>query len=84
LVINFAFIGVRTSGTIYVPDTLTPFAQQNASLFDWTNHTYNHLDLTNADYATTVSQISQNNAVSVQLGLRPYSTANLVTPSLSG
>jgi hypothetical protein len=83
LVVNFAFIGVHTVPGV-VQDTLTPFAAQNAQHFNWTNHTYDHLNLDAVDYATAWSEISQNNAIGAQQGLVPYSTANLVTPSLSG
>jgi hypothetical protein len=80
-VLSFSFIG---SGTNRVPDTLTPVAQQNAQYFDWVNHTYRHLNMDSMDYATASSEISRNNTVSSQLGLKPYSITDLVTPALTG
>jgi hypothetical protein len=80
--VSFAFIGSGTTG--YPSDTLVPAAQQNTRHFNWINHTYRHLDLDSVDYATASSEISRNTSVSSQLGLRPYTTANLVTPALTG
>jgi hypothetical protein len=80
--VSFAFIGSGTTG--YPSDTLVPAAQQNARHFNWIDHTYHHLDLDSVDYATASSEITRNTSVSAQLGLRPYTTANLVTPALTG
>jgi hypothetical protein len=80
-VLSFAFIG---AGTQQVPDALTTVAQQNARYFNWVNHTYRHLNMDSMDYATASSEISRNDTVSSQLGLKPFSASDLVTPALTG
>jgi hypothetical protein len=51
--------------------------------FRWINHTYDHAELDHTDYATTVSQITQNLQVGAQLGL-PTPANVLKQPSYSG
>ena len=83
LVLSFALIGIGATGG-YSPDTLTPFAQANASAFRWINHTYTHPVMDGMDYATASSQVTTNNALAARMGFAPYATANLVTPALTG
>ncbi len=84
LTLSLAFNGVGTTG-IYSPDTLTPLAGNVQGQFYWLNHTYDHLNLDAVDYATATQQIQQNNTVAATtLRLTHYSTANMVTPDVSG
>ena len=83
LVLNFAMIGIGAAGG-YVPDTLTPVAQANASQFRWINHTYDHLNWDTISYTTAAAETTNDNAISARLGLQPYNIASLVTPAITG
>ena len=65
-------------------DPLTAKAVALGSTFSWLNHTWDHMDLTSADYATTLFEFTQNDTYLRGLGLMPYATANAVTPNISG
>jgi hypothetical protein len=65
-------------------DPLTAKAVALGSTFSWINHTWDHMDLMNADYATTLFEFTQNDTYLRGLGLMPYATANAVTPDISG
>ena len=86
LTLTMAFNGEGTTADSgYTPDTLTPAAIANQKQFYWISHTYDHTDLNSVDYATAASEIQQNNQVAKSpLNLTNYSTANMVTPDVSG
>jgi len=65
-------------------DALTAKAQALGSGFAWINHTWDHQDMTNLDYATAYSEFSRNDDRIGQLGLTPYNVAAAVTPDVSG
>ncbi len=65
-------------------DPLTAKAVALGSTFSWLNHTWDHMDLMSADYATTLFEFTQNDTYLRGLGLMPYATANAVTPDISG
>ncbi len=82
--LTMAFNGYGTTAGAYTPDTLTPAAKQNQDRFYWVSHTYDHTNLDSVDYATASSEIVLNNQVARNLGLKYYSTLNMVTPDVSG
>ena len=82
--LTFAYNGLGASAGVYEPDTLTPAARSLQRYFHWVNHTYEHPLLNTVDYAEAFSQITTNNDVARSLGLTSFSTANLVTPEISG
>src|SRR5258706_2854530 len=82
-VLTHAFVGEGTNGE-YNPDTLTSKAQTTQSVFNWVNHTYNHMNLDNTSYNTTMSQLTQNNKVAQQMGFTNINGKNLITPDISG
>lgn len=65
-------------------DALTAKAQALGSGFAWINHTWDHQDMTNMDYATASSEFTRNDARIGQLGLTPYNVIAAVTPDISG
>ena len=65
-------------------DPLRDTAVALGSTFSWISHTWDHMDLTNADYASTLYEFVHNDLYLRGLGLMPYATANAVTPDISG
>jgi len=65
-------------------DALTAKAQALGSGFAWINHTWDHQDMTNMDYATASSEFTRNDDRIQQLGLTPYNVIAAVTPDVSG
>ena len=65
-------------------DSLRDRAVALGSTFSWLNHTWDHTDLTNLDYADTLYEFAHNDEYLRGLGLMPYATANAVTPDISG
>ncbi len=65
-------------------DPLTAKAQALGSGFAWINHTWDHQDMTNMDYASAFSEFTRNDDRVAQLGLKPYDVAAAVTPDVSG
>jgi hypothetical protein len=66
------------------PLTAKAIALASTSTFAWLNHTWDHMDLTSADYATTLMEFTENDQYLRGLPLMPYSTTNAVTPDISG
>lgn len=82
--LTMAFNGVGTTG-IYPGDTLTAAARRNQSQFHWVSHTWDHESLdAPMDYAGATFELTQNNTLAAQMGLRSYSVMNLVQPNVSG
>lgn len=79
-----AFNGYGASAGAYQPDTLTPAVKSNQGQFAWVSHTYDHTNLDTVDYATAVSEITQNNQMATSLGLTHFTTGSMVTPDISG
>ena len=63
---------------------MTALSQQLASGFYWISHTYDHLSLDPLTYAEALPEFTKNADVSDQLGLKPFSALNLVTPAITG
>ena len=79
---NWAFNGVGTVD--YAPDALAAQLQQIGSSFNYISHTYDHADLDPLSASEVTTELSNNVSVASQLGLQPFSIANLVPPSYSG
>jgi len=79
-----AFNGYGATTGAYQPDTLTPVVRSNQGQFFWVSHTYDHANLDTVDYATAVSEITQNNQMATSLGLTHFTTSSMVTPDISG
>jgi hypothetical protein len=83
--LSMVFNGEGTSGAEeYLPDTFTPKAKELQSRFKWINHTWTHLNLNSADYATTYEELRLNLELARTMGLTNFSSKNLVTPEISG
>jgi IPT/TIG domain len=92
--IEMPFNGVGTTTTFineegtpagqFKPDTLTPAARLLQGQFNWISHTWDHTNLDAMSYADAVKELTQNNTLATQLGLRNYTKATLVTPDVSG
>jgi len=82
--LDMTFNGYGTSKDAYTDTTLTTAAKQNQNQFIWTNHTYDHSDLSLVDYTFAKSELDQNNAVAKTLRLSNYTTTAMVTPDVSG
>jgi MYXO-CTERM domain-containing protein len=65
-------------------DPLTAAAQAIGDGFAWINHTWDHQDMTNMDYATALAEFTQNEQRIAQLGLKPFDQVDAVTPDISG
>jgi hypothetical protein len=87
--LSLAFNGVGTTGdtdwTGPLPngDTLTPALKANQLSFNWINHTYDHLEPLIGTRTQISAEVSQNNAVALQLKLT-LNPANMVTPGITG
>jgi hypothetical protein len=77
----FAFNG---DGTRQPDDDLTAAARQLGGAVEWISHSYRHIALNDADHATTLAELSDNDACMRELALGPYCPENLVTPEVSG
>jgi hypothetical protein len=64
-------------------DALTQAVTQNASMFNFINHTFDHQNLDATSYDLTMTEFSQNLAFAVSAGMNSPVT-NLVTPDVSG
>lgn len=95
LLIEWPFNGWGTTSSFYAEyrsrnpsapstDTLTAFAKQNQSKFQWISHTWDHENLDATTYDFTKSEIAQNNQLASQWKLSKYKSSNLVTPDVSG
>ena len=82
--VSMAFNGFGAQPGSYPNDDLTPATQTNQASFNWINHTFDHTNLNNVDYATATSEITQNNSTATTLGFTNYNPANMVTPDISG
>ncbi len=65
-------------------DPLTAKALALGPTFSWINHSWDHPILDGLSYADVLTEFSRNDTFIRGLGLAPYSTANVVTPSISG
>ena len=72
--LDFAFNGMGANSL----DPLTQGIVANKSKFRFINHTFSHLDMTDATYGQASSEIADNRAVWLQLGL-PGMLANIPT-----
>jgi hypothetical protein len=79
--LTMAFNGV---GAENLSESLTKAARQTQSEFYWVNHTYDHENLDAVDAPKATWEIVENNRVARELALTRFSTANLVTPQISG
>jgi hypothetical protein len=82
--ITQAFNGYGATTGAYQPDTLTPAVRSHQGQLYWVSHTYDHTNLDTVDYATAVSEITQNNQMATSLGLTHFTTSSMVTPDISG
>lgn len=83
-IVSMAFNGFGAQPGSYPNDDLTPATQANQASFNWINHTFDHTNLDNVDYATAASEITQNNSTAATLSFTNYNPANMVTPDISG
>jgi hypothetical protein len=86
--LHLAFVGSGATGDTsqggFSPDTLTPAIVQYRSNFKWISHTWSHPNLDTITAAGAHSEVTQNNAEAIVLGLPGYDAASLVTPQISG
>ena len=76
---------VNGSGSQSMPgDPLTAKALALGSTFSWINHSWDHPILDGLSYADALTEFTRNDSFLRGLGLTPYTTANAVTPSISG
>ena len=76
---------VNGQGSQTMPgDPLTAKALALGPTFSWINHSWDHPILDGLSYADVLTEFSRNDTFIRGLGLTPYSTANVVTPSISG
>ena len=83
-VLHMAFNGFGAQPGSYTPDDLTPASQSSQAFFKWISHTFDHTNLDHVNNATATTEITQNNATAVTLGLSSYDPQNMVTPDISG
>jgi hypothetical protein len=87
-VTQLAFVGSGATGNTstggFNPDTLTPEVLAHKASFNWISHTWDHTLLDNATAALTDSELLQNNAEALTLGLPGYTPSTLVTPAITG
>ena len=76
--------GVPEDPDVPADDPLTIAATTSNADFHFINHTFDHENLDNATYDFAFSQIDQNNAFAANQGFRNFTTANLVSPDVSG
>ena len=65
-------------------DPLTAKALALGPTFSWINHSWDHPILDGLSYADVLTEFTRNDTFIRGLGLAPYTTANVVTPSISG
>jgi hypothetical protein len=86
--LHLAFVGSGATGDTsqggFSPDTLTPAIVQYKSNFKWISHTWSHPNLDTITATAAHSEVTQNNAEAIVLGLPGYDAASLVTPQISG
>jgi MYXO-CTERM domain-containing protein len=76
---------VNGQGSQSMPgDPLTAKALALGPTFSWINHSWDHPVLDGLSYADVLTEFSRNDTFIRGLGLTPYTTANVVTPSISG
>ena len=76
---------VNGQGSQSMPgDPLTAKALALGPTFSWINHSWDHPVLDGLSYADVLTEFSRNDTFLRGLGLTPYTTANVVTPSISG
>ena len=76
---------VNGQGSQSMPgDPLTAKALALGPTFSWINHSWDHPILDGLSYADVLTEFTRNDTYLRSLGLTPYSTANVVTPSISG
>lgn len=83
LKVEWPFNGEGASG-IYNNDTLTPVVKNLKANFNFISHTYTHANLDAIDYATTTSELTQNNNFATTFGLTNYFKDSFVNPDISG
>ncbi|HXH96694.1 MAG TPA: hypothetical protein VNH40_05725, partial [Gaiellaceae bacterium] len=71
-------------GTAYPPDTLSPAVVANQGNFSFVNHTYTHQNLDSTDYATSLTEIANDQTAAGLLGLSNYSDEPFIQPDISG
>ena len=69
---------------MYSPDTLTPEVAKDQSAFCFINHTYDHQNVDLTNYATSLTELQQNQQSASTLGLGCYSIQEFVQPDISG
>ena len=79
LAMAFNAIGADTSGD----DPLTSAVLATNADYLFLNHTWDHQNLDNADYAFAFSQIDQNNQFAIGQ-FQNFTTANFISPDVSG
>ncbi len=76
---------VNGQGSQTMPgDPLTAKALELGPTFSWINHSWDHPVLDGLSYADVLTEFMHNDTYLRSLGLTPYTTANVVTPSISG
>jgi len=76
---------VNGQGSQSMPgDPLTAKALALGPTFSWINHSWDHPILDGLSYADVLTEFTRNDTFIRGLGLAPYTTANVVTPSISG
>ncbi|HSY39891.1 MAG TPA: hypothetical protein VLA79_10195 [Polyangia bacterium] len=76
---------VNGQGSQSMPgDPLTAKALVLGPTFSWINHSWDHPILDGLSYSDVLTEFTRNDTFIRGLGLMPYATANVVTPSISG
>jgi MYXO-CTERM domain-containing protein len=65
-------------------DPLTAKAVALGTTFPWINHSWDHPVLDSLSYAAVFTEFMHNDAYLKMIGVQPYSSAQAVTPNLSG
>ena len=82
--IAYAFNGAGGSDPDNPDDPLTLAVTANSGDFQWINHTFDHENLDNVDYAFAYAQFDQNIKFAQAHNFKNFSVVNVVTPDVSG
>jgi hypothetical protein len=72
------------ASSVYPNDTLTPDVVAKQSNFNYINHTYTHQNVDLTTYASSLTEIQDNQRAATALGLTSYSNRTFVQPDISG
>jgi hypothetical protein len=78
------FTDTSGAASIYPNDTLTPDVVQKQGNFNYINHTYTHQNVDRTNYASSLTEIQNNQQAAAALGLTAYTNQAFVQPDISG